>query len=139
MKTVVFLTLVFFAMADIRHDVERATNAFRKSQGRNPLDLDTELSRGAQTWADKAGCGDDHSPKSSWGQYGIMGENVAAFDSFGTRRACPSNHAEAVNNWKRSPGHRTNMLRPHWTRIGYGAAEKTCGGLKRCFMVQTFA
>merc|ERR1712002_454224 len=141
MKTVVFLTLVFFATADIRYDVLRATNTFRRSQrhlGLKNLDLDSRLSKGAQDWANRAGCEDNHSTRSFWKVYGINGENVAAFDSFGTRRACPRNHAQAVSNWKKSPGHRTNMLR-RYTRMGYGAAEKTCRGLKRCFMVQTFA
>jgi len=139
MKTVVFLTLVFFAMADIRYDVLRATNRFR-GRHRPRLSLDSRLSRGAQRWANIARCGDNHSSKRFQWKFGIMGENIGALDSFGSRRACPRNHAVAVNNWKRSrTGHRGNMLRRRWTRMGYGAAEKTCRGRKRCFMVQTFA
>jgi uncharacterized protein YkwD len=40
-----------------------------------------------------------------------------------------------VGNWMRSPGHRANLLRPGWTRVGIGAVQGTFRGYAGATMV----
>ena len=63
--------------------------------------------------------------------HGAFGERIAGFGArgpaFGENLAWGTgSYARArniVDSWMRSPGHRANLLRPGWSRIGIGAAS----------------
>jgi uncharacterized protein YkwD len=58
-----------------------------------------------------------------------VGENLALL------RASPEVAARAVRGWMESEGHRENLLRPTWTHVGHGVAERG----DRLYLVQVFA
>jgi uncharacterized protein YkwD len=58
-----------------------------------------------------------------------LGENLA----WGVGRR--SSARSIVNAWMRSPGHRANLLRPGWNRIGIGAFKGRFLGIPRATVV----
>merc|ERR1712055_828257 len=101
-----------------------ATNEYRNQNGKGPLVADTKLSVNAQMWADELAqrcvcegkqC---HSPVNmKTPGYSGLAENVAM--------ECknPPKAINAIDGWKKSPGHNKNML-SSLTNVGFGVGEK---------------
>lgn len=119
--------------------IER-TNAFRKSEGLTPLARNLALEHAAKRFAHylaKSGRfaheADGRQPADRTKEAGYwhctIAENLALnLDSRGfsvTKLA-----DEAMDGWKKSPGHRKNMLLPHVTEIGVGIARSPGPELK---------
>jgi uncharacterized protein YkwD len=107
----------------------QAVNATRASYGLHRLRLDAALGRAARSHSadmlrqNYFSHGDFHGRMVAFGvRGGVAGENLA----WGS-----GSYAEAktiVAEWLASPGHRANLLRPGYTRIGIGLARGTFQG-----------
>lgn len=114
--------------AAFRLDALRWINAFRAAEGRSQVRLDDALNPVSQEWAAKlAGMGRlQHRSIANMQEiqgvngYGAFNENL--FMTSGT--AAPD---DAVEAWKKSPGHRRNLLQQNIDRIGIGVAEGSGG------------
>ena len=97
-------------------------NEVRGNHGLRPLDVDPALARAARSYTatmirtDVFMHGDMYGRLVQSGARGPMyGENLAwGTGPFATAR-------RVVSGWMASPGHRANLLRPGWRRIGLGA------------------
>jgi uncharacterized protein YkwD len=104
-------------------------NEVRANHGLRPLKVDPALARAARSYTAtmlRTGVfahGDMFGRLSRSGATGPMyGENLAwGTGPYATAR-------QVVRGWMGSPGHRANLLRPGWTRIGLGALEGTFAG-----------
>jgi uncharacterized protein YkwD len=133
-------------LARVKELIFTATNQFRRQEGRGELRLNPELGRAAQYFADYLARTDKFSHtadgKEPWERaarfgyaYSIVAENIAwEFNSAGftTRRLAKA----FVEGWKKSPGHRKNMLDPDVDEIGVGVARSAKTG--RYYAVQDF-
>jgi uncharacterized protein YkwD len=123
-----------------------ATNAFRKENGLPPLKPTVRLLSIAQSHArnmarqDKYGDSDqnghvldgqglDYRIKVGGYAFSRVAENVG----YQLRRSGPAD--AMMEGWKKSPGHRKNMLLPDITELGVGAAQ---GKSARWYFVQVF-
>jgi len=111
------------------------TNKFRESEGRKPLKVDPKLSEAARKHAEQMAreekmSHEGFSPfiKEAGYRFSHIAENVADFEGHLTAGA-------VVDGWKRSPGHRKNLLDPHVTEIGVGIARGKSG---RYYVCQDF-
>ncbi len=109
------------------------TNAFRVEQKLAPVKPNAKLTAAARAYAEflarsnlfsHTADGRQHSDrvKSAGYEYCETSENLALnLDSrgFETRQLA----SDAVEGWKRSPGHRKNLVSPHVTEIGVGVAK----------------
>jgi uncharacterized protein YkwD len=100
----------------------RAVNEARAAAGRQPLGIDAALTRAARSHSrallarDVLEHGDFAGRLRSFGARGpVLAENLA----WGTGRYARSR--AIVHAWLESPGHRENLLRPGFRRIGLGA------------------
>merc|ERR1712098_988419 len=109
-----------FSTASLQEDALAATNNLRSQHGEGKLELNSELTRAAEDWANKLAreCKKGHRPFSSWPEE-ARGENIAYL--------CESNQPgkNAVNAWIDSPGHLENMLGSSHTVMGVGVAYST--------------
>ena len=104
-------------------------NEVRGNHGLRPLKVDPALARAARSYTAtmlRTGVfahGDMFGRLSRSGAAGPMyGENLAwGTGPYATAR-------QVVRSWMGSPGHRANLLRPGWTRIGLGALTGTFAG-----------
>ena len=99
-----------------------AVNATRAANGVGPLRVDSTLTRAARYQSrvllarDVLTHGDFADRLRSFGATGrLLGENLA----WGSAGA--AGPQAIVQAWMRSPGHRENLLRPSFSRIGLGA------------------
>ena len=117
--------------------VER-TNAFRKEQGRKPVDTDTSLHKAASYFAaymartDRYGHNADGNQPADRAKkhdysFCIVLENIAyEYNSRGfTTKALTNGFVEG---WKHSPGHRRNMLDADVTNTGVAVARSETTG-----------
>lgn len=106
-----------------------AVNEVRRANGLRPLNVDGALLRVARS----------HSTamiRTDVFTHGAMGARLAASGArgpnFGENLAWGVGaYASAryiVAQWLASPGHRANLLRPGWTRVGIGAVRGTFAG-----------
>ena len=106
-----------------------AVNGVRASRGLRPLRVDTALVRAARAYSARmlrTGVFTHGALGARLAEHGargpVFGENLAwGVGSSAAARAI-------VGSWLRSPGHRANLLRPGWTRIGLGALRGTFQG-----------
>lgn len=107
-----------------------AVNDVRSDHGLRPLRVDTTLTRVARSYSttliarDVFTHGNLGLRLSRAGAVGpFYGENLAwGTGSYASARGI-------VAGWLRSPGHRANLLRPGWTRIGIGRKVGTFRGV----------
>ena len=99
-------------------------NEVRGNHGLRPLKVDPALARAARSYSatmirtDVFTHGDMFGRLARSGAAGPMyGENLA----WGTGLYARARHV--VRGWMASPGHRANLLRPGWNRIGLGALK----------------
>lgn len=109
----------------VSNAVLAATNAQRAANGRSALSWSGSLASRSCTWASYLADGDkplahDTPPGGLWG------ENVA----YG-----PKTGAGVVDLWMGSPGHRANILKPEFSRMGSCSATSATG---RVYWVQQF-
>ena|SRR5215210_1525454 len=119
-------------------DLLRAVNQTRAQHGLVPLRLDATLVRAARYHTAsmlRSGAfnhGDFARRLSSFGARGPrIGENLA----WGTGSQGTS--AAMIQGWLASPGHRANLLRPGFRRIGIGRRVGTFGGYGGAVVVTT--
>ena len=106
-------------------------NEVRGTHGLRPLKVDPALARVARSYTAtmlRTGVfahGDMFGRLSRSGAAGpTYGENLAwGTGPYATAR-------QIVRSWMGSPGHRANLLRPGWTRIGLGALTGTFAGYR---------
>jgi uncharacterized protein YkwD len=106
----------------------QAVNTTRRAHGLRPLRLDLRLQTAARSWSatllrsDVFTHGDFAGRMKSFHIYGLAGENLAwgsgSYSAAGT----------VVSMWLASPGHRANLLKPSYRRIGIGIARGTFQG-----------
>jgi uncharacterized protein YkwD len=104
-------------------------NAVRRSHGLRPLSVDPSLFRVARAYSASL-------LRSNQFTHGAMGARLAASGArgpaFGENLAWGTGPYAAarfvVRSWMNSPGHRANLLRPGWRRIGLGIAKGTFQG-----------
>jgi len=127
--------------SSVEASIRGCANRERRERGLGSLDHDHTLDRAARLHAkrmleqgffdhvDPAGNGPaDRVKRFAKRRYVIVGENIAAgYES--ARATC--------RDWMRSPGHRENILRSSFTRIGTGYASG--GGEYGRYYVQVFA
>jgi uncharacterized protein YkwD len=127
--------------SSVEASIRSCANRERRERGLGSLDHDHTLDRAARLHAkrmleqgffdhvDPAGNGPaDRVRRFAKRRYAIVGENIAAgYES--ARATC--------RDWMKSPGHRENILRSSFTRIGTGYASG--GGPYGRYYVQVFA
>ena len=104
-------------------------NGVRRSNGLRPLSIDRALLRVARAYSATM-------LRTNVFTHGGMGARLAASGArgpfFGENLAWGTGPYAAarqiVSSWMGSPGHRANLLRPGWTRIGLGIAKGTFQG-----------
>ncbi|MEL6375045.1 MAG: CAP domain-containing protein [Pseudomonadota bacterium] len=123
------------------------TNAFRNANGRGQVKRDDRLNRVARSYARFlartgrfAHTADGRKPAdrvvAGGYDYCQVAENLALhLDSRGF--STPQLARKAIEGWKKSPGHRRNMLAPHVTELGVGVAKTK--GKEQYISVQVFA
>ena len=106
----------------------QAVNATRVAHGLRPLHLDVRLRTAARSWStsllrsDTFTHGDFAGRMRTFKIYGSSGENLAwGGGSYATAKGI-------VAMWLASPGHRANLLRPSYRRIGIGIVKGTFQG-----------
>ena len=123
------------------------TNAFRQDNQLAPVTANAELAKAARAYAEflaksnrfsHTADGRHPADRIAAAGYGAcqVAENLASnLDSrgFETRQLS----RQAIEGWKRSPGHRKNMLLPHVTEVGVAAAKANGG--QKYLLVQVFA
>ena len=113
-----------------------AVNGVRSSHGLRPLQVDGALVRAARAYSgtmirtNRVTHGDMGARLARHGVRGPRyGENLAwAVGSSAAAR-------RIVASWMASPGHRANLLRPGWRRIGIGALRGTFQGYRGATVV----
>jgi uncharacterized protein YkwD len=106
----------------------RAVNATRAAHGLRPLRLDPRLESAARSWSASLlrenvfTHGDFASRMRAFHVGGLAGENLAWASGSG---ASPQS---VLAMWLASPGHRANLLKPSYRRIGVGVAHGTFQG-----------
>ena len=106
-----------------------AVNGVRASHGLRPLRVDGALVRAARSYSARM-------IRTGVFAHGAMGARLAEHGArgpvFGENLAWGVGSSAAaraiVKSWLASPGHRANLLRPGWTRIGLGALRGTFQG-----------
>lgn len=125
------------------------TNACREANGVPGLILDPAIVRVAKDYAeflarnDVSGhTADGRDPDQRVAAGGIencgVSENVCDYWSAPDIASWETVAAKAMELWKRSPGHRENLLRARATRVGIGAAGWTHDGKNHYKIVQVF-
>lgn len=112
----------------------------RRKLGLSPLPRNDALMRAAQLHANQMAAARTMAHELPGAQFPTLGSRLAAV---GYRmRASGENVAEGqptpaavVAGWMTSPGHRANIVSPHFTEMGAGVATSTAG---RRFYVQVF-
>ena len=111
------------------------TNKFRQQQGRKPVKVNAKLTEAAQKHADHMArtgkmshIGFTPYIQSTGYRYNFVAENVADFTG-------NLSGVDIVNGWKRSPGHRKNLMDPRAEEIGIAMARGKSG---RWYICQDF-
>jgi uncharacterized protein YkwD len=113
-----------------------AVNDVRAAHALRPLRVDPKLVHAAQDYSTTLIRRDIFThgalgPRLA--SYGVRGPRFGENLAWGKgRRATPR---VIVRSWMASPGHRANLLRPGWTRIGIGARTGTFLGYTRTTVV----
>lgn len=113
-----------------------AVNDVRADHGLRPLSVDGRLTHAARSYSatlvarDVFTHGDLGNRLARAGAAGpFYGENLAwGTGTYATARG-------VVRGWLRSPGHRANLLRPGWTRIGIGRTVGEFRGVRGAAVV----
>ena len=101
----------------------QAVNATRRAYGLRPLHVDAHLQTAARSWSGSLlrsnafTHGDFAGRMKAFQVYGLAGENLA----WGTGSYASAGSVVAM--WLASPGHRANLLKPSFRRIGIGIAR----------------
>lgn len=113
-----------------------AVNDVRRARGLRPLSVDGALVRAARSYSGTM-------IRTGRFAHGDMGQRLARHGARGPRYG--ENLAWAVGrsaaarrivaSWMASPGHRANLLRPGWRRIGIGALRGTFQGQRGATVV----
>ncbi len=117
--------------------VVELTNQFRAENGLAPLTLNTQLTNAAERHSQDMAISDIGT-----GHVGSDGSSVsdrardAGYSSSFVGEnfySGPDTAEKAVEGWKKSPGHRANMLKPEYTEIGVGYfyLENDTGSINR--------
>ncbi len=111
------------------------TNKFRQQQGRKPVTVNAKLTEAAQKHADHMARTEKMSHigftqfiNSTGYRYSFVAENVAAFSGNFSGKAI-------VNGWKKSPGHRKNLMDSRATEVGIAMGQ---GKSHRWYICQDF-
>ncbi len=114
--------------------VLRGTNDYRQASGRDRLIHDKALTAVAQAWAERMAA--DYAASRDINQafrhntslssqvpagWQGLAENIAANMGNSTP------YVKLLDQWKKSPGHNTNMLNASWTHIGVGTFQDNLG------------
>jgi uncharacterized protein YkwD len=132
--------------ARVEKEIVRLTNQFRKQKGREELTVNSDLTQAARSFARYLARKDRFSHtadgKEPWErarafgyQYCIVAENIAyryRKSGYASGRLA----AAFLDGWKKSPGHRRNLLDRDVTEIGVGVAKSKRTG--RYYAVQNF-
>jgi uncharacterized protein YkwD len=125
--------------------IER-TNAFRKEEGKQPVQSDDQLTKTAEYFADFMASTDKYGHEADGKQpadrvkehgydYCIVAENIAyVFNTAGF--STDELTTQFVKGWKESPEHRKNMLDPDVTETGVAVARSESSG--KYYAVQLF-
>jgi len=123
--------------SNIVNDILSQTNQFRRSKGLTALIINKELNAIAQKHS-----ADMASGRVGFGHGGVSKRNEMAGNAIKSLSSFAENIAygetsgeEVVNDWKKSPGHRRNML-GRYKYIGIGIARDRRG---RMYYTQIFA
>jgi uncharacterized protein YkwD len=127
----------------------KETNAYRQKKGVPGLILEPAIARVAQEYAEflartnKSGhTADGRDPSQRLGNHGItycgVWENFFEYSSAPKIAPWETVAAQAMQDWKQSPGHRRNLLRDHAAHIGVGLAGWTHEGKHYYKIVQVF-
>ncbi len=106
----------------------QAVNATRRAHDLQPLRLDVRLRTAARSWSGSLlrsntfTHGDFFGRMKAFHVSGLAGENLA----WGTGSYASAGSVVAM--WLASPGHRANLLKPSYRRIGIGIARGTFQG-----------
>jgi uncharacterized protein YkwD len=103
-----------------------AVNEVRTTNGLRPLKLDTTLVRAARDYSATLIRRDVFT-------HGALGPRLARYGARGPvygenlawGKGATATARGIVRGWMASPGHRANLLRPGWTRIGIGVRTGT--------------
>jgi uncharacterized protein YkwD len=132
--TAVFLAILLAPVAGAARKASseatllQAVNATRRAHGVRPLEMDSHLRTAARSWAGsllRANAfthGDFAGRMRMFHVFGLAGENLA----WGT--GSYASPGSVVAMWLASPGHRENLLKPSYRRIGIGIARGTFQG-----------
>jgi uncharacterized protein YkwD len=130
----------------VKEQIFKSTNKFRTEEKRGELKMNDKLSSAAQSFADYLARTDEFShtanSKEPWQRtsetgykHCIIAENIAyEYDSDGFSTEALA--SALIEGWKKSPGHRKNMLDPDVQEIGVGVAHSNKTG--RYYAVQDF-
>ncbi len=132
--------------AKVKEQIVTATNQFRRQEKRGELKVNAQLAQAAQAFAEYMARTDKFSHEADGKKpadrvtaagykYCIVAENIAYdFNSagFSTEELAQG----LMDGWKKSPGHRKNLLDPDLSEIGVGLAQSSKTG--RYYAVQDF-
>ena len=106
--------------AEIEREIRRLVNVERANAGVDQLTFDPELNNGSRAWSAFLGSSGNfyHDPNLDW----HVGENIAQNYWLGERtiRTARLHAAQLMDQWMNSTGHRNNILRNNYYRLGVG-------------------
>jgi uncharacterized protein YkwD len=101
-------------------------NRIRRSQGLSPLVEDPQLTEIAQRWA-------QHMARTRVMRHQILSVHMKGWKMLGENIAKGQTSIdEVMKDWMNSRGHRENILKPNYNRIGVGTARAKDGTLFWC-------
>ena len=119
---------------DFRAEALRQINAFRQEEGLAPVKLSDDLNAVSLEWARKlahAGSLTHRTHDDMGGLLALHGWNALNENLFMSSRNAPV--TQTIEAWKKSPGHRRNLLQENITLIGLGTATSDQGGFYAVF------
>ncbi|MDO5504050.1 MAG: CAP domain-containing protein [Actinomycetia bacterium] len=99
----------------LRGDLYNEGARLRSSRGLPVLRQDPELQRAGQVWVEKLVAEHD-----MYHQPGYFENLICGYG--------PVSASKVMDSWMNSPGHRSNLLQPDITRVGYGVAQNRASG-----------
>jgi uncharacterized protein YkwD len=129
----------------VRAAILRMTNEFRKSQKRPPLKVNKVLAETAQKHAANMARQDRYGDDGKNGhvldgkgmkdRVGASGYKGAGWgENVGRTSESPRKVRVMMNAWKKSAGHRKNLLSPSWDETGVGTARSRTGQWYFCHL-----
>lgn len=115
-------------LSNYASEVVKLVNKERTAQGLNTLSIDPAVMNAAQVRAQEQATNFSHTRPNGQSAFSALNEANASYRGAGENIAMgQGTPAQVMEGWMSSPGHRENILRPGFTKIGVGCFKDGSG------------